>query len=268
MGWLGRFFGKALLPLLSYADKRDESQLKSFEDNCNETDGLSGFFRCYSVTTTDNVKLNTISFTTNNQNPEKYIINFMGSATSCFEYSVLNQLMKDAAHGVTSIAFDYRGIGTDFLGPKSQHDLVEDGIAQVQALLNQNVSPENIRLSGHSLGGAIAIEVAAYFHRKGQKIYVFADRTFASTQSYLNGHMLMIAESFLNPFARLYRYKKQWGPGIDDNTALMIASCHSAVHVLLLPILVVALLFIILFYVVLSLLLHFSGWNINLVPRL
>ena len=254
--------------MLSYANKRDELQLQLFEDQLNSLINFDAHFKCYSVTTEDNVTLNTISFTTSNRSSGKYIINFMGNNKSCFDRDFIPQIIADVAEAedVTSIAFDYRGTGTHFCGPGSKYDLVQDGIAQVQALLDQNVLPENIRLSGHSLGGAIAIEVAAYFHRRGQKIYVFADRTFASTQSYLNGHMLVIAEAFLNPFARLYSYQKQLEAGINDNTALMIASGQSAAHVLLLPVLVVALLFIVLFYLVISLLLHFSGWNINLGP--
>ena len=131
MRWLGRFFGKALLPLLSYADKRDWEALRQLEESFNGIPELGGSFKCYAVTTQDNVELNTISFTKKDQKPEKYIINFMGSSSSCFEYPVLVELMNDAEHcGVTSIAFDYRGIGTNFCGPESGHDLVQDGIAR------------------------------------------------------------------------------------------------------------------------------------------
>ena len=56
-----------------------------------------------------------------------------------------------------------------------------DGIAQVnRLLLEKKISPDNILLDGHSLGGSVAVMVAKHFHDKGIKVYVWNDRSFSS----------------------------------------------------------------------------------------
>ena len=146
----------------------------------------------YFVSTDDGAKLDTLcieSKDANKSNPKKYIINFCGNNGSCFDD--IPDRTAEADAGYTVIAFNYRGVlgsaGNNHQCESKQH-LINDGIAQVQTLLDNGVNSDNINLSGISLGGAIAIEVAAHFHRKNIPIRVFADRTFSSLQTLLLMH--------------------------------------------------------------------------------
>ena len=72
--------------------------------------------------------------------------------------------------------------------PVSSHrTLVEEGIAQVQRLLDSGVPAEKITLYGHSLGGTIATAVAYHFHhlKIPQCIYVFNDRSLTSPTAFI-----------------------------------------------------------------------------------
>ena len=140
----------------------------------------------YPVSTHDGAPLDTLRIKlegANDSKEEKYIINFCGNMGSCFDS--LGDRKAEADAGYTVIGFNYRGVlgsRSDNYRPESKQNLIDDGIAQVQALLDDGVEPHNINLSGISLGGAIVLEVAAHFHRKKVPIRVFSDRTFASIQ--------------------------------------------------------------------------------------
>ena len=165
--------------------------------------------RRYFVPTNDGAELDTLCIESNDANKsdteKRYIINFCGNMGSCFDS--ISDRTTEANAGYTAISFNYRGVlgSADKNHPcESKQHLIDDGITQVQALLDKNVNPDNINLSGISLGGAIAIEVAAHFHRKGTPIRVFADRTFSSLQTLVNSYASMLANTLLNPFSRLF----------------------------------------------------------------
>ena len=65
--------------------------------------------------------------------------------------------------------------------PESFQDLVTDGIAQVQRVLDLGANPKNITLDGLSLGGGVAdLLVAYHFHQLGKQVYLWNDRSFAT----------------------------------------------------------------------------------------
>lgn len=106
---------------------------------------------------------------------QTYIINFV-SDDRCYE-DIFDEMEKDANNLKTNVVgFNYRGVnhGTD--KAQSSDDLVIDGIAQVQRLLDKGVSPQNITLKGDSLGGAVATLVAQHFHQSGHPINLFNSR--------------------------------------------------------------------------------------------
>lgn len=110
-----------------------------------------------------------------------YIVKFNGNNTLLeTEY---DKFARDARRtNSTVIGFDYRGVGrtSKLTPPKCLQDLVTDGIAQVQRLLDQEINSENITLDGMSLGGAVATLVAYHFHHKKQPVYLWVDRSFSS----------------------------------------------------------------------------------------
>ena len=119
---------------------------------------------------------------------QKYIINFVGNA-SCYERHI--EEMKNDAEVLQAnvVGFNFRGVYDSSGKAKSSEDLVTDGIAQVQRLLDQGVSPQNITLKGHSLGAGIAALVANHFHQLKQPINVFNSRSFSTISDVLVGHI-------------------------------------------------------------------------------
>ena len=86
---------------------------------------------------------------------------------------------KQIAKGQNILMFNYRNTGGSTGKPTSYKDLVIDGLAQIDYLLSQGVKPENITLYGHSLGGAVATEVAAHMHAQDKPAgRLFVDRSF------------------------------------------------------------------------------------------
>jgi len=108
-----------------------------------------------------------------------FIIKFNGNGGQYQD--LLSQYGRDAQRlGKTVIGFNYRGVGNSQKTPDTFQDLITDGIAQVQRLLDNGANPEHILLDGHSLGGGIATMVVEHFHKKGHHIYLWNDRSFAS----------------------------------------------------------------------------------------
>jgi hypothetical protein len=117
---------------------------------------------------------------------QKYIINLVGNAM-CYEL-ILAEMKKEAQSlQANVIGFNFRGVGQSTGKVKSKDDLLVDGIAQVQRLLDQGVSSQNITLKGHSLGASIASLVALHFHQLGQPINVFNSRSFSSLTDFVVG---------------------------------------------------------------------------------
>ncbi|KTD48661.1 substrate of the Dot/Icm system [Legionella rubrilucens] len=119
---------------------------------------------------------------------QKYIVNLVGNGM-CYE-EIIGEMQEDAqALQANVVGFNLRGVGQSQGKPKSKDDLITDGIAQVQRLLDLGVSPQNITLKGHSLGAGIASLVAQHFHQLGQPINVFNSRSFSSITNFVVGKL-------------------------------------------------------------------------------
>ena len=143
----------------------------------------------HTVITHDGAELDTFEITHMSQinKPaveQQYIINMVGNG-SAYEQHISE--MQDNAHalGCNVVGFNYRGVSQSTSRATSANDLVTDGIAQVQRLLDQGVLPEHITLKGHSLGAGIGSLVAAHFHEQSQAI--FNDRSFSSLTNVVVG---------------------------------------------------------------------------------
>ncbi|EDX84164.1 hypothetical protein S7335_1861 [Synechococcus sp. PCC 7335] len=67
------------------------------------------------------------------------------------------------AQGCSVLAFDYRGYGLSSGPAPNEANIFADADAAFNYLtLSRKVSPENIVLSGHSIGGAVAIDLASH----------------------------------------------------------------------------------------------------------
>ncbi|VEB34824.1 sidB homolog, substrate of the Dot/Icm system [Legionella sainthelensi] len=110
---------------------------------------------------------------------QHYIIKFNGNGM--FYQDALYNYAYDANQlNLTIIGFNYRGVGNSKKTPETFQDLVTDGIAQVQRILDRGVDSKKITLDGLSLGGGVATIVASHFHKIGKPVYLWNDRSFAS----------------------------------------------------------------------------------------
>jgi serine aminopeptidase S33 family len=166
------------------------------EHHCEVRDDfIDRGFDNFIVRTHDGANLNTIEYKHENQKhkpieDQKYIVYFMGNKGSYSVYidDVIDTYMEI---GFNIVSFDYGGCGrSNGRHPRAQHDLITDGVAQIQRLLDEGVSPDNIVIHGHSLGGAISVKVAKHFYdvavaKHGpdttDTINIFVDRTFGSS---------------------------------------------------------------------------------------
>lgn len=161
----------------------------------------------HTVVTHDGAALDTIEIQHVSQQAlspvyQKYVISF-NCNFKCYE-QLIQELQVDAKELETNIiGFNYRGVSQSKsnaypdiaeVNPTTDHarkfqDLVTDGIAQVQRLLDAGVSAENITLYGLSIGGAVAVFVAYYFYKLGSPINVFNDRSFSTMTNLLVGQI-------------------------------------------------------------------------------
>lgn len=194
---LGAWVGRLVLPAQNKVS--DNFQVESFILNYNSGNGYNEkelAIEWHKIITHDDANLDTIEITHKSQELietqyKKYIINFPGNNSL---YQNMFHQMEDDARALKAnvVGFNFRGVAKSTSRATSTEDLVTDGIAQVQRLLDQGVSPQNITLKGHSLGAGIATLVAHHFHKLGQPINLFNGRSFSSITNFLVGTIRLL----------------------------------------------------------------------------
>lgn len=170
----------------------------------------------HTVTTHDDAQLETLDLIHEEQRvkpiqSQKFIIYLNGNGTH-FGYCINDFLLNALELKYNQIAFNFRGTNRLGKGPNSINDLITDGIAQVQRLLNLGVPSKNILLHGHSMGGAIAAKVGEHFQAHHLPLWVYNDRSFAKLSEVANWHL----RGILKPERSVFH--KKLGPA-----ALMLA---------------------------------------------
>lgn len=139
----------------------------------------AGYIGTHDGAIIDTIQLTPLSEQSNAIGKQCFIIKFNGNG---MQYT--DALEKFAIDAITLketvIAFNYRGVGNSKKTPETFQNLVTDGIAQVQRLLDLGVHSKNITLDGLSLGGGVATMVAYHFHQQEKPVYLWNDRSFAS----------------------------------------------------------------------------------------
>jgi pimeloyl-ACP methyl ester carboxylesterase len=150
-------------------------------------------FQRIKILTHDGAKLDTLEIK-QKQGYKKYVIYFNTKAT-CYEHrlSESRELIHDLQMlGCNMVCFNYRGVSQSTGSVNAIADLVVDGIAQVDRLLALGVPAEEIILHGRSLGGTIALHVAAHYMKLGIQLHVFNIFGFSNVTNIL---MDRVAES-------------------------------------------------------------------------
>lgn len=167
--------------------------MRNYKSKYSSLNGNSLVFKKEPVSVTlrqQQCQLETVSIDNQLVKPESrnhlHLIYFNGNC-SCFQEDhklVAEDLVQYAHNNIaaTAIQFNYPGILKSEGSAERAQDLIDSGIAQVQALLDKGVPHHKIALHGVSLGGSIASYVAAHFHKNKQTLGgLYVSRTFAST---------------------------------------------------------------------------------------
>jgi hypothetical protein len=180
---IGGFVAKKILLSLS-RDFREDYNVVSLRETLQSRNLTADRFRVLS----GSVELDTLEIRPIIEPAHQlHIIRFCGNRLSYTEdiHELMEQAERLQAH---VIGFDYRGVNrSQKVLPTCAEDLIQDGISQVQRLIDLDVQSENILLKGISLGGAIATKVTRHFHDQGQRIYLFNDRSFSSITHVIEG---------------------------------------------------------------------------------
>lgn len=194
--WLfGAWIGGMVLP----AQYHNFADLVVSDDSVSDYDNDEVLCEKHTIITYDNAHLDTFEIKLKESanidaRLQKYIINFVGNAM-CYEHIIFSMKKEAIDYKVNVVGFNLRGVGESSGKARSKDDLVTDGIAQVQRLLDSGVSPQNIILKGHSLGAGIATLVTQHFHRLGKPINLFNSRSFSSITNFVVGHIRLERDS-------------------------------------------------------------------------
>lgn len=96
----------------------------------------------------------------------------------CYEAHLDEMATYARKLGVKVVTFNFRGVNHSTDQPSCGDDLVQDCIAQVNAVIQQGVDPQHIILKGHSLSGATLTQAAAQCHKSKKRVKLFNDRSF------------------------------------------------------------------------------------------
>lgn len=126
----------------------------------------------------DGTKLNGFYFKSHSKPEVATIIFFHGNGGNITDVSWLGQ--RFAKHGFNVLLFDYRGYGASEGIAGDESGLYADGDAAVAFLVNEKkLRPQQIILYGHSLGTAVATDVAS----RGQFGALVLESGFSSASS-------------------------------------------------------------------------------------
>jgi hypothetical protein len=117
--------------------------------------------------------------------------------------------------GVTVFAWDYRGYGRS-QGVPHEHNVIADArVAHLWLAEQTGISPADIVLMGRSLGGAVAVALAAEYHVRG----LVLDRTFAqlTDAAAYNFPWLPVKLLMRNRFSSLERIQHYHGPLLQSH---------------------------------------------------
>jgi hypothetical protein len=195
---LGGLVGRLLLPAQGLNDTKASAEVLSKKiQRLNRSRKLRAT-QCI-VKTHDDAALDTLEINyqykeTIQPDQQQYLIHFVGNNMGYED--IVDEMEEDAKKlKCHVIGFNLRGVRQSTGHPTSAADLVTDGIAQVQRLLDVGVDAEHVNLKGFSIGAGVATLVAKHFHDQGKKVYLFADRPFSNLTHAGVGHIRTAAKA-------------------------------------------------------------------------
>lgn len=174
-------------PIYKALDLREKPQIKEIERKYQKSilqkmEGLE--IKNISVSTQKTI-LDTVEILNANSNG-KYVVIFPGRG-EFMEGNIRNAIKLSQSLSSNVILFNHRGVSNSIGQVIKFEDMVEDGITQVNRIISKGVSPEKIMLYGKCMGAVTATFTTSHFHKKGQKVYLFSDRSFSESSKMIAG---------------------------------------------------------------------------------
>jgi alpha/beta superfamily hydrolase len=163
------------------------------------------------IKTKDGIQLNGITIE-HKESPKKWIIYMNGNRGSYEKnYGSIKEMSEELKTNMLCV--NYRGVGQSHGYCRSSKNIISDGEAMVQYLIDQGVEQEDIVIYGYSLGGGVGAQVVAM--PKFSKVRFISDRSFSSLY-------IAIKTFFWIPIYReilAMLVEKNWG-NLDSFTAV------------------------------------------------
>ncbi len=117
------------------------------------------------------------------ENPRAVLLHVHGNAGNITHRAVIAEFLHER-YGISVFLFDYRGYGRSE-GTPTIEGLIRDAEAARDYLaVREGIPPESILLHGTSLGGAVAVQLAAYGGARG----LILESTFSSLRDVSKSH--------------------------------------------------------------------------------
>ena len=134
------------------------------------------------IKTVDGISLDTMQILNPSQldvppEEQRWLLFFNGNGIA-YENNLNNLQTLSEDLGINMYTGNYRGVGYSEGYPQGGKDLVLDGFAMLQYLLNKGILPKNILLHGWSLGGAVALKIASFY-----SVNLCHDRSFSKIEN-------------------------------------------------------------------------------------
>lgn len=131
----------------------------------------------------------------------RHIIFFGGVGFICRDYKNLFQLLHTSLKS-NIVAANYRGTTCMSTMCPTATDFIQDGLEQVDALLAKGVQAKDITLWGRSLGGGVALEVAAKLAEQNIDVTVVNERSFRRLSDVVAATLPFDMYSYANSLAQ------------------------------------------------------------------
>jgi fermentation-respiration switch protein FrsA (DUF1100 family) len=147
-------------------------------------------------------------------NPKAVVLYCHGNGEYVAQLAKRLKVLHDRI-GVTVFAWDYRGYGRS-AGKPHEENLIADGRVALMWLANKvGLDPSNIVIIGRSLGGAVAVALAAEFNVRGLVLdRTFSELTDAAAHNY---PWLPVRLVMRNRFSSMERIKNYHGPLLQSH---------------------------------------------------
>ncbi|MBA3661137.1 MAG: hypothetical protein H0W64_05395 [Gammaproteobacteria bacterium] len=170
-----------------------------------EEEGNSSFSN-FMVSSVNGAELDTLIIRPNHLKKNSPYVVYLCGMRGSYTHKIKQYQQRAEQYGHTAICFNYTNVGNSTGEVYNEKQLINDGKAQVQRLLDLNIPANKITLYGLSLGGAIATLIVSQFQKRGLRIRLINDRSFSKLSEALP-QQLQKVKPILSPLLKYFGWE-------------------------------------------------------------